>query len=126
VGGRWNSVGHPVVYMAESVALAVLENLVHMTRQDFPRGYVVVATSIPDRLQMLTDDELRLRYGNLSSEALGDQWIDTSASAVLQVRSTVVPAEHNYLLNPKHPEFNEIVIEMPVPFEFDERLFRSD
>jgi RES domain-containing protein len=55
-----------------------------------------------------------------------DQWIDTCASAVLQVPSTAVPAEHNYLLNPKHPEFNEIIIEMPVPFEFNERLFRSD
>lgn len=126
VSGRWNSIGHPVVYMAESIALAVLENLVHMTRQDFPRGYVVVAASIPDRLQMLTEDELRLLHGNLSSEVLGDGWIDACASAVLQVRSTVVPAEHNYLLNPKHPEFNEIVIEMPVPFEFDERLLRSD
>jgi RES domain-containing protein len=111
--------------MAESIALAVIENLVHMTRQDFPRGYVVVAASIPDGLLMLTDDELRLRYGNLSSEALGDLWIDTCASAVLQVCSTVVPVEHNYLLNPKHPEFNEIVVEMPVPFELDERLFRS-
>lgn len=29
-----------MVYMAQSVALAVLENLVHMSRQDFPTGYV--------------------------------------------------------------------------------------
>lgn len=123
VGGRWNSIGHPVVYMAESIALAVLENLVHMTRQDFPRGYVAITASIPDRLQILTDHELRLRHGNLKSEALGDQWIDACASAVLRVASTVVPAEHNYLLNPKHPEFKEIILEMPVPFEFDERLF---
>jgi len=43
VGGRWNSPGRAVVYMAESVALAVLENLVHMSRQDFPTGYVCVA-----------------------------------------------------------------------------------
>jgi RES domain-containing protein len=71
VGGRWNSIGHSVAYMAESIALAVLGNLVHMTRQDFPRGYVVVAASIPDQIKMLTDDELRLRYGNLGSEALG-------------------------------------------------------
>jgi RES domain-containing protein len=48
VGGRWNSSGRAVVYMAESIALAVLENLVHMTRQDFPRGYVCVAAVLPD------------------------------------------------------------------------------
>jgi RES domain-containing protein len=31
VGGRWNSPGRTVVYMAESMALAVLENLVRVT-----------------------------------------------------------------------------------------------
>jgi RES domain-containing protein len=112
--------------MAESIALAVLENLVHMTRQDFPRGYVVMAASIPDGLPVISDDDLRLRYGNLNSEALGDHWIDTCVSAVLRVPSMVVPAEHNYLLNPRHPDFNEIIVEMSVPFELDERLFKSD
>jgi RES domain-containing protein len=38
VGGRWNSPGRAVVYMAESISLAVLENLVHMARVDFPTG----------------------------------------------------------------------------------------
>ncbi len=36
--------------MAESVALAVLENLVHMSPQDFPTGYVSVAAVLPDGL----------------------------------------------------------------------------
>ena len=36
VGGRWNSPGYAVVYTAESVALAVLENLVDMSRAVFP------------------------------------------------------------------------------------------
>ena len=51
VGDRWNSPGRAVVYMAESIALAVLENLVHMTRQDFPRGYVCVAAVLPDGIR---------------------------------------------------------------------------
>jgi RES domain-containing protein len=112
-----------VVYMAESIALAVLENLVHMNRQDFPRGYVIVAASIPDSLHVLSDRELRARYGNMRSEILDDLWMDSCASAVLRVSSTVIPAEHNYLLNPRHPEFHQILIEMPMPFEFDDRLF---
>lgn len=57
VGGRWNSPGRPVVYMAQSVALAVLENLVHMSRQDYPIGYVVVEAIVPDHVRIL--DHLR-------------------------------------------------------------------
>jgi len=53
VGGRWNSPGRALVYMAESVSLAVLENLVHMTGQDFPRGYVCVAAVLPDGISMI-------------------------------------------------------------------------
>ena len=55
VGGRWNSPGRAVVYMAESVALAVLENLVHMSRQDFPIGYVCVGAVIPDSMNIATE-----------------------------------------------------------------------
>jgi hypothetical protein len=58
VGGRWNSPGRSVVYMAQSVALAVLENLVHMSRQDYPTGYVVVAATVPDHVRIIE----HLRY----------------------------------------------------------------
>jgi len=47
--------------MAESVALAVLENLVHMARQDFPVGYVCAAAVIPDGMDIATGQDLRLR-----------------------------------------------------------------
>src|SRR5947209_10689120 len=79
VGGRWNSPGRPVVYMAESVALAVLENLVHMSRQDFPTGYVCVTAVFPDGINIATEQDFRLRTGlrHLSSHALGDWWIDS-------------------------------------------------
>jgi hypothetical protein len=58
VGGRWNSPGRSVVYMAHSVALAVLENLVHMSRQDYPTGYVVVAATVPVHVRIIE----HLRY----------------------------------------------------------------
>jgi RES domain-containing protein len=83
--------------MAESVSLAVLKNLVHMSKEDFP---------------------------NLTSTHLGDRWIDSLTSAVLRVRSAVVPTEYTYLLNPKHHDFDEIAIDQPFPYVFDERLFR--
>ena len=125
-GGRWNSPGRAGVYMAETVALAVLENLVHMSRQDFPNGYVCVAAVLPDTVSVTTERDLRLRAGlqELSSQALGDWWIETEESAVLQVASAVVPNEHNYLLNPAHPEFALIAADPPALFHFDPRLFR--
>lgn len=125
VGGRWNSPGRAVVYMAESIALAVLENLVHMTRQDFPRGYVCVAAVLPDGISMIHEKDLRKdpALQDLSTEQLGDWWLDSRTSAVLQVPSFVIAGEHNFLLNPVHPEFARIQVEPPAIFHFDERLF---
>ena len=122
-GGRGNSPGRAVVYMAESVSLAVLENLVYMAREDFPSNYVCVGASIPDRILTLTDQDLNALWGHRAPRVLGDQWLDSNRSAVLRVASVVVAAECNYLLNPRHPQFAEIVVEIPVPFRFDPRLF---
>ncbi len=121
VGGRWNSRGHAVVYAAESISLAVLENLVHMSKQDFPVGYVAVSALIPEPIRVLDVDEFR-RPGE-SEVDVGDRWIDTQESAVLRVESVVVPREHLYLLNPAHPDFASIRIERIEPFVFDLRLF---
>ncbi len=124
VGGRWNSPGRAVVYMAENTALAVLENLVHLSRQDFPIGYVRVGAIIPDTVKILTPVDLGLASREIPPAEVGDQWLHSEASAVLRVPSSVVMNECNYLLNPQHPEFSAIVVEVPVPFVFDPRLFR--
>jgi RES domain-containing protein len=126
VGGRWNSPGRLVVYMAETVALAVIENLVHMSRQDFPSGYVCIAANLPDGVNIALEKDFRQRADlrDLSSQSLGDWWIEASESAVLEVASVIVPHEHNYLLNPAHPDFAKIVTEPPALFHFDPRLFR--
>lgn len=96
-----------------------------VSRQDFPTGYVCVAADLPDGLAILSEQELRDRYAlhALNSKALGDWWIDSHSSAVLVVRSTVIAAESNYLLNPAHRDFSKITIEPPALFHFDPRLF---
>ena len=69
VGGRWNSPGKSVVYMAETVSLAVLENLVHMSKEDFPTGYVVVAAVVPDEIRVLKEGDLKDQFGGLIRDA---------------------------------------------------------
>lgn len=87
VGGRWNSPGRSVVYMAETISPAVLENLVHMAREDFPTGYVEVAAVVPDEILVLKEEDLVKQFRGVDQRRLGDQWIDLRASAVLAVRS---------------------------------------
>ncbi len=124
-GGRWNSLGRAVVYMAESVSLAVLENLVHMPRQDFPAGYVVVGATVPDRVLVCTEAYLRsiAPMPDATSRELGDYWLGRRMTAVLKVASRIVPNEHNFLLNPEHQDFAAIEVDEAIPFRFDPRLF---
>ena len=125
VGGRWNSSGRAVVYMAQSISLAVLENLVHMSKVDFPVGYVSVSALIPDEVNILTEDDVKKDLPYAGPQDLGDYWLASLASAVLRVRSAVIPEEFNFLLNPRHPGFSQIIAEPARAFVFDERLFQS-
>ena len=119
--------------MSESVSLAVLENLVHLPKADFPAGFVVVQAVVPSGVLVLRTEGMKLIHPILGVvhagtptagyRQLGDQWLNSGASAVLQVRSSVVPMDYNYLLNPLHPDFANILVERPVAFDFDERLF---
>ena len=78
--------------MAESVSLAVLENLVHMAREDFPVGYVVVTAMIPDEIRIATEEDLLVRFRGISQRELGDQWIDGRDSALLKVAPLSFPS----------------------------------
>lgn len=77
-------------------------------------------------MNIVSEQDLRLRggLGDLSSQSLGDWWIKVNTSAVLKVASAIVPHEHNYLLNPAHPDFTQIRTDPPALFHFDPRLFR--
>lgn len=60
--------------------------------------------------------------GTGSLRRSGRWWFDTGCSVVLEVPSAVLPSASNYLLNPTHPRFEEIVLGPPEPFSVDPRL----
>ena len=124
-GGRWNSVGTPMVYTAESRSLAALEVLVNL--EGPPRGYSVIRCSFPDRLvetiaPAKLPPEWRQSPAPPALAALGDAWVARVSSVVLAVPSAVTPEELNYLLNPRHREFDQVTIDPPEPYLYDERL----
>ncbi len=126
-GGRWNSPGRPVIYAAQSQALAALEILVHLDSEKLLRRYLAIPVTIPPHLiERLSPSSLlknwRVYPAPRSTHAIGDDWLARAASPVLQVPSVVIPSESNFLLNPAHPHFSKLRLGKPAPFLFDPRL----
>ncbi|BCX46450.1 RES domain-containing protein [Haloferula helveola] len=116
-GGRWNSPGRRVVYLANSRALAALETLVHLTTPGSrAKAFVIIPTSIP--ITGVISAEI-----TTEPRATGDPWITNRRSLALRVPSAIVPGEFNFLLNPSHPDFSKIEAGDPQPFGFDDRLW---
>ena len=126
-GGRFNSVGIPIVYTSESVSLATLELLAKAGGRQRLSGRVVLPVTFEESQGIALDEEDLPEgwddrpYGP-ASQQVGDKWIQSEESLVLRVPSVVVPEEHNYLINPEHPEFEELEIGEPRPLDVDPRL----
>jgi RES domain-containing protein len=126
-GGRWNSPGTAVVYTAQSVSLAALELLVHLQTSELLLAYSSIPASF-DQALVRTVDPTTLPTGwnrypaPVELQELGDRWAANQESVVLHVPSAVVPAESNFLINPRHSDFKMIAIGASTRFEFDPRL----
>lgn len=127
-GGRWNSRGTYVAYAASSRALAILEVLVHINREQAPTDYVFIEAEIPDDA-VETPDVRTLPKGwqgeppLASLRAIGDGWVRSNRTLALRVPSVVVPEESNFLINPGHPRSGELrILGAPRPAILDPRL----
>jgi RES domain-containing protein len=56
---------------------------------------------------------------------IGQKWIGQAKDAVLKIPSTMISEEHNFVINPAHPDYSAIEIGEPQRFEFDERLIEK-
>ena len=124
-GGRWNSPGRSVVYLAGSLALAALEILVHVKSQGELEGYVKIRVQAPEGLasevETLPENWQQGRAPN-ETQVIGDAWLKAGETPLLRVPSVIIPEEPNYLLNPRHPDFSKLTIGEAEPFSFDPRL----
>lgn len=127
-GGRWNSPGTSMVYLAGSLAAAILEILVHT--EDFSTikdlySYIPVRFS-SKYLKTLQINRLPPDWNAstpiAATQVIGDSWIASASSVTLKVPSAVVEGEFNYLLNPKHSDFVKLVQGEPRKLKLDPRL----
>ena len=125
-GGRWNSRGTRLVYASATLALAALENLVHLN-PPVAFKYVAIPIDFDEELvETVAASDLPADWTEEppppSTAEIGDLWVKDSRSAVLEIPSVIIHAEPNYLFNPAHPDFKKIIIGKPQPFSFDPRL----
>jgi RES domain-containing protein len=125
--GRWHTPGHPIVYAAQSTALAMAEILVHLQRSNAIEPYNRWEIEVPDKLITAAPDlPGGWRRNPALTQTFGDSWLASQGSVAHLVPSAIVPNEMNCLINPAHPRFNLAwVVSGPHPFAFDSRLTRS-
>ena len=124
-GGRWNSPGRSVVYLAGSLALATLEILVHVKSQRELNGYAKIRVEAPaNHVSDVAALPGNWRQGRAPDDTrlVGDAWLEAGETLLLRVPSVVIREEFNYLLNPGHPAFGELTFGEAEPFSFDSRL----
>jgi len=126
-GGRWNSEGRSALYLASSRSLAVLEVLVHLPPTMIPDDYCMTEIEVPDNNFTEIDiKRLPPDWNDISPPAgckvFGDEFLKSETYLLLQLPSSIVPEEFNYLLNPAHSAINKVKILKNKPFFFDDRL----
>lgn len=130
-GGRWNNRGQRIVYASSTLALALLEILVHIDPTGPVPELVAIRIDLPERLieqnaySRADGFADGLPWPIQETRQAGNAWARAAKKPVLQVPSAIVPVEHNYLLNPEHPDFENCVVGAAEKFPFDPRLFNS-
>ena len=125
-GGRWNPVGQPLVYTADSLALATLELLVHQvgTRREL----LALHLDLPDgEIEELEVTRLPRRWREREpvTAAIGREWAMSGRSLALVVPSAVIDplsGERDVLINPAHPAMPGVTVVQRLEVVLDERL----
>lgn len=125
VDGRWHSAGQPIVYTAETSALAMLEVLVHLEVEEMPARFQLLEIEAPDDLVAARWPARRDAADEAATRAWGDAWLKRGDTALARVPSAIAPASFNWLINPSHPDATRVKLLKSSRWPWDARLFRT-
>ncbi len=124
-GGRWNLVGQACLYACESKSLCALEYAANVIREE-----------MPDDLSFTTYEILNDSWRSFQPKDLPSDWMNVpppkstmewgskalQGTFIIRVPSVIVPSEHNFVINPLHPDFKKLNIKDVESFTFDRRI----
>lgn len=126
--GRWAAAGRMVIYAAESIALALLENMVRRQGVGFNNDFKTVIIEVPDNLAVKTilPEDLSKNWRSFKDygicQSIGNQWYDAADTPILKAPSAILPPSYNFVLNTHHPDFKHIRIVAITDLAPDERI----
>jgi RES domain-containing protein len=125
---RWNPNEFKMIYTASSRSLACLENVVHRDKMGLSQIFNIMTIECPDHIKIKTIHlkDLPANWADFDqmpkSQNIGLKWLKDNETAMLQVPSSIVEEEVNYLLNPNHKDFKLMRIIKTQSFIFDGRI----
>ena len=134
IAGRWNGAGRRVIYTAESIPLAFMENMIRRKGLGFNEEFGIMIIEVPATLSITEIDPGKLAAGWRDfvdysvCQKVGNDWYDKGKTPVLKVPSAVLPTNFNYVLNTTHRDFKSIrliTISDLVPDDRIEELLKS-
>jgi RES domain-containing protein len=128
---RWHTAapGKRIVYLAEHPAVALIETLVNISGipKAFPRRFQLFRIETDSSIDMeVSADELPDGWQNNQTltRRLGNEWLEAKETALFRVPSVPSPHSFNYLLNPLHPDAQNVRIIETTRLPYDQRLFK--
>ncbi|ADQ16482.1 RES family NAD+ phosphorylase [Leadbetterella byssophila] len=130
VANRWNKKDEYVIYTGSSISLCTLELLAHRAAIDIATDYKLLfieAEVCEQDIETVKVEGLPAHWASIISypilQKIGSEWYQKCEKLLLEVPSALVQWEKNYLINTKHPEFEEkIKIVNTENFPWDRRL----
>jgi RES domain-containing protein len=114
--GRWNGSGRKVIYCADSIALAFLENMIRRQGVGFNQDFRTMILEIPEviKIQVVPFEDLPIGWRKFNDyskcQPIGNKWYDEGIFPILKVPSAVLPESFNFVLNATHPDCKKIKI----------------
>jgi RES domain-containing protein len=130
-GSRWTPRGIPAVFTSATLSLAALERFVHTDADLEPTDLVAIPVEIRDdiSIDVVAVDSLPADWRTFppppALAEIGARWLNEASTPILSVPSVVISHERNFVLNPNHREFIQIVIGRSEPFSFDPRMWKT-
>ena len=135
-GGRWNRVGQPVLYFAQTPALAMLEMAHYLPSPRLvPASFRIGEYFLPDDISQAVlpapfPEDWDANIYPKSTQNAGGDFLQDCESLILWVPSTALPMQGEGMdriavVNPLHPDISKLELISSEGKIYNERAFRG-